>query len=101
MLIASLAAQLPEAGSKDEGYRNREGESGGVVVGSAPVGDVELPEADAVLLQQASRVHCVELEGGHPRVRLAALLNDLLHLPAGKTNFEVFSPWVDCRLSTT
>ena len=84
LLVASLAAQLPEAGAKDEGHCNGKGESGGVVVGRAPVGDVELPQADAVLLQQAAGVHRVKLEGGHPGVWLAALLNDLLHSPAGK-----------------
>jgi len=87
LLIASLATQLPEAGPKDEGHSNGEGESGGIVVGGAPVGDVELPEADAVLLQQATGVHCVKLEGCHAGVRLAALLNDLLHSPAGKAIF--------------
>ena len=81
LLIASFTTKLPEAGSKDECHSNREGEAGGVVVGCAPVGDVELPEADTVLLEEAAGVHGIKLEGSCAGLRLTALLNDLLHLP--------------------
>lgn len=81
LLIASFTTKLPEAGSKDECHSNGEGESGGVVVRCAPVGDVELPEADTVLLKEAACVNSIKLEGSCASFWLTALLNDLLCAP--------------------
>lgn len=85
-LDSRFVAQLPEHGPKEQRNADGEGESGGVVGGSAPEGDKELPDDDQVLLPEVAGVLGVEVQGGQVWVWGADLLDHPLLSPAQHSN---------------